>query len=147
MQLILGTTHAVPQFWRPCFFPCGWQDAILKPYNVESRLMRGCAPAVTSIFQPLINDQEFPSDEAPLKNQGKDSCHAAILPSIYTSSAVSQDTFTMTSDGDLSLPLGLALGSPIFPSGCEGKLGSCLENPRDRGAWWAAIYGVAQSQT
>ena len=23
----------------------------------------------------------------------------------------------------------------------------CLENPRDRGAWWAAIYGVAQSRT
>ena len=22
---------------------------------------------------------------------------------------------------------------------------SCLENPVDRGAWWAAIYGVAQS--
>ena len=24
---------------------------------------------------------------------------------------------------------------------------SCLENPRDRGAWWAAIYGVSQSRT
>ena len=24
---------------------------------------------------------------------------------------------------------------------------SCLENPRDKGAWWAAIYGVAQSRT
>ena len=24
---------------------------------------------------------------------------------------------------------------------------SCQEKPRDRGAWWAAIYGVAQSQT
>ena len=24
---------------------------------------------------------------------------------------------------------------------------SCLENPRDRGSWWAAIYGVAQSRT
>ena len=24
---------------------------------------------------------------------------------------------------------------------------SCLENPRDRGAWWAAIYGVTQSWT
>ena len=24
---------------------------------------------------------------------------------------------------------------------------SCLENPRDGGAWWAAIYGVTQSQT
>ena len=24
---------------------------------------------------------------------------------------------------------------------------SCLEKPRDGGAWWSAIYGVAQSQT
>ena len=24
---------------------------------------------------------------------------------------------------------------------------SCLENPRDRGSWWAAVYGVAQSRT
>ena len=24
---------------------------------------------------------------------------------------------------------------------------SCLENPRDSGAWWAAVYGVAQSWT
>ena len=24
---------------------------------------------------------------------------------------------------------------------------SCLENPRDGGAWWAAIYGVSQSRT
>ena len=24
---------------------------------------------------------------------------------------------------------------------------SCLENPRDRGAWWAAVYGATQSQT
>jgi len=24
---------------------------------------------------------------------------------------------------------------------------SCLENPRDGGAWWAAICGVAQSRT
>ena len=23
----------------------------------------------------------------------------------------------------------------------------CLENPRDRGAWWAAVYGVTQSWT
>ena len=24
---------------------------------------------------------------------------------------------------------------------------ACLENPRDGGAWWAAVYGVAQSRT
>ena len=23
----------------------------------------------------------------------------------------------------------------------------CLENPRDEEAWWAAVYGVAQSRT
>ena len=23
---------------------------------------------------------------------------------------------------------------------------SCLENPRDRGSWWAAVYGVTQSR-
>ena len=37
-------------------------------------------------------------------------------------------------DGDLRLPLGLALGIPIFPSSCEGKLEVALESlqgPRD----------------
>ena len=24
---------------------------------------------------------------------------------------------------------------------------SCLENPRDGGAWWAAVHGVAKSQS
>ena len=24
---------------------------------------------------------------------------------------------------------------------------SCLEHPVDRGAWWAAVYGVVQSQS
>ena len=28
----------------------------------------------------------------------------------------------------------------------EGN-GSCLENPMDRGAWWAKVHGVAKSQT
>ena len=40
-----------------------------------------------------------------------------------------------------------------FSLSCAGRgngnplQNSCLENPRDRGAWWAAIYGVAQSWT
>ena len=40
-----------------------------------------------------------------------------------------------------------------FPLSCIGEGNgnppqcSCLENPRDGGAWWAAIYGVAQSRT
>ena len=40
-----------------------------------------------------------------------------------------------------------------FSLSCTGegngnpRQGSCLENPRDGGAWWAAVYGVAQSRT
>ena len=41
----------------------------------------------------------------------------------------------------------------IFSLSCIGEGNgsplqcSCLENPRDRGAWWAAASGVAQSRT
>ena len=40
-----------------------------------------------------------------------------------------------------------------FSLSCIGEVNgnplqcSCLENPRDGGAWWAAVYGVAQSWT
>ena len=40
-----------------------------------------------------------------------------------------------------------SLGSPVREGNGTPLQYSCLENPRDRGAWWAAIYGVAQSQT
>ena len=41
----------------------------------------------------------------------------------------------------------------IFSLSCIGEGNgnplqcSCLENPRDGGAWWAAVSGVAQSRT
>ena len=47
----------------------------------------------------------------------------------------------------------LSLFTFHFSLSCIGKGNgnplqrSCLKNPRDRGAWWAAIYGVAQSRT
>ena len=36
-----------------------------------------------------------------------------------------------------------------FPEGGHGNLlqYSCLENPMDRGAWWAIVHGVTKSQT
>ena len=35
----------------------------------------------------------------------------------------------------------------IGEGNCNPLQCSCLENPRDGGAWWAAVYGVAQSRT
>ena len=47
--------------------------------------------------------------------------------------------------GDLSLIPGLGRS----PEGGHGNphQHSCLENPMDRGAWWAAVCGVAKSWT
>ena len=49
--------------------------------------------------------------------------------------------FLRNSNGRLDLPgpTGEGNGNPLQ---C-----SFLENPRDGGAWWAAVYGVAQSRT
>ena len=51
---------------------------------------------------------------------------------------------------DITLPTKVRL---VFSLSCSGEGNgnplqcSCLENPRDRGAWWAAFYGVTHSRT
>ena len=65
--------------------------------------------------------------------------------------------FKISAEGDCSHKITrfLLLGSiamtnldSVFGEGNANPLQcSCLENPRDRGARWAAIYGVAQSRT
>ena len=48
-------------------------------------------------------------------------------------------------------PLGLTDLMSLQSKGGEGSSTplqfSCLENPMDRGAWWAAVHGVARSET
>ena len=54
--------------------------------------------------------------------------------------ATSLSLFTFTFHFHFSLScIGEGNGNPLQ--------GSCLENPWDGGAWWAAVYGVTQSQT
>ena len=45
--------------------------------------------------------------------------------------------------------VGLIPGSGRSPGGGNGNpfQYSCLENPMDRGAWWATVHGVAESWT
>ena len=49
------------------------------------------------------------------------------------------------SAGDLAL----ISGAGRSPGGGDDNplQSSCLENPMDRGAWWAAVHGVAESVT
>ena len=48
-----------------------------------------------------------------------------------------------------SIDAGWIPGLRKSPGGGKGTpiLYSCLENPMDRGAWWATVHGVAKSQT
>ena len=50
-----------------------------------------------------------------------------------------------------SFKVGNIIWWPLWVSTGEGNVTplqySCLENPMDGGAWWAAVYGVAQSRT
>ena len=45
--------------------------------------------------------------------------------------------------------MGSIPGSGRFPGGEHGNAlqYSCLENPMDRGAWWAILHGVEKGQT
>src|SRR5574341_949892 len=63
----------------------------------------------------------------------------AVVHGVAKSRArLSDFTFTLHFHSSLSC-IGEGNGNPLQ---C-----SCLENPRDGGAWWAAVYGVTQSRT
>ena len=63
---------------------------------------------------------------------------AAVHGVAKSRTRLSNFTFTFHFHFSLSC-IGEGNGNPL--------LGSCLENPRDGEAWWAAVYGVTQSQT
>ena len=67
--------------------------------------------------------------------QGKDETLSASVCWVYTWSNYRKYTFVWI----IVLSYGEGNGNPLQ---C-----SCLENPRDSGAWWAAVYGVKQSWT
>ena len=54
-----------------------------------------------------------------------------------------------TCDTEVAGDAGLIPGLGRPPGGGHGNplQYSCLENPMDRGAWWATVQGVAKSQT
>ena len=76
------------------------------------------------------------------------SCYSLWTHSIYLSSAFpggSDSRESACNAGDLDL----ISGSGRSPRGGNGNplQYSCLENSTDRGAWWATVHGVAESDT
>ena len=54
----------------------------------------------------------------------------------------------LASEGDIR-DMGLIPGLERSPGGEDGNpcQYSCLENPMDRGSWWAMVHRVAQNRT
>ena len=65
--------------------------------------------------------------------------HLGGLPS-----GLDSKEFTCNAEDLVSVPE--SRGSPGEVNGNPLQY-SCLENPMDRGAWWATVQGVAKSQT
>ena len=61
---------------------------------------------------------------------------------------MTQEDFGKKSDSN-SEDAGLISGSGRYPGEGNGNplQYSCLENPMDRGAWWAIVFQVTESQT
>ena len=76
------------------------------------------------------------------KNTGQ-GCHF-LLPGIFPTQGSKSCLLCLLHWQADSLPL----TSTIWGEGNGTPLQcSCLENPRDGGTWWAAVYGVTQSRT
>ena len=69
----------------------------------------------------------------------------SLLEGFPGGSGVKNPSTNAGDTGDLSSIPGLGRS----PGGGNGNTVqySCLENPMERGAWWATVHGVAKSQT
>ena len=84
---------------------------------------------------------------------GKDKSSCLNVKESKTSSWQDSEAFPGGSEVKVSAcsagDLGLIPGSGRSPGEGNGNSlqYSCLENPMDRGAWWAIVHGVAKNQT
>ena len=95
----------------------------------------------SALFFPLCRERWEKGDVRPEEHRSRGSDGGGALGAVY---------------GAAALPACSALRCSSRCAGKGGRKGksgrrsiqcSCLENPRDGGAWWAAIYGVPQSRT
>ena len=66
-----------------------------------------------------------------------------FVPSLFPGGSDGKESACNTGDLGLMLELGR---SPAEKNSNPLQY-SCLENPMERGAWWAAVHGVAKSRT
>ena len=94
----------------------------------------------------------YPHHDPRLSWAGPGQGHMGLEHSVWLLSPRSQSPGSLPPHRVTHTSIPKAPHCPLFGSSLEEGNGnplqcSCLENPRDGGAWWAAVYGVAQSRT
>ena len=120
--------------WRGCgeegtLLHCWWECKLMQPLQkMVWRFLKklGIKPPHDPAI-PLLG--VYPEET----KTGKDTCIPLFTAALFTIARTRKPEKAMASHS------GEGNGNPLQ---C-----SCLENPRDRGAWWAAVYGIAWSQT
>ena len=123
-QVMLRTPSVLPHY--------AWMTA--EGGNVMSLSTEGKRP---QDLEGPRSDFRLLSPNIPVSLQGK-----TEVPGVSREvpcSALKGETVLDTLDVTAKVPRQGKNGNPLQYS--------CLENPMDGGAWWAAVYGVAQSQT
>ena len=112
-----------PMYWSP---PSSSVHRILQARILEWLPSPSPGDLLTQESNPhflrLLHWQE---DSSPLRHLGSPCVHG--------------DSWVRRSPGEGYGNLGEGHGNPLQYS--------CLENPMDRGAWWATVHGVTKSQT
>ena len=94
--------------------------------GLQNKFLKNFSPTFYFLYQyrPLSLNHSISSEDVPGGSDGKGSVYNAGDP-------------------------GLIPGSGRSPGEWNGNSlqYSCLENPTNRGAWWAIVHGVAKSQT
>ena len=133
------------------------------PVELFKILKDDAVKVLHSVCQQIWKTQQWPQDwkrsvfiPIPKKGNPKDCSNYCTIALISHASKVMLKIFQARLQRYVNreLPDGQArfrIGRGTRGTGGEGNgtplQYSCLENPMDRGAWWAAVHGVATSRT
>ena len=91
----------------------------------------------TEIKSNITNDKQKPPVQTELENKRSKAQRTSLVAQMVKASGY--NVGDLGSIPGLGRSPGEGNGNPLWYS--------CLENPMDGGAWWAAVHGIAKSQT
>ena len=132
-------THSIVIAWRNSMDRGAWRATVRRVAKSQTRLSDSAHRSFHSHLEALFSSLSIPRwQPTPVLSPGKSHGRRSLVDYSPWGSEESDTTERLHFHFSLSC-IGEGNGNPLQYS--------CLENPKDGGAWCAAIYGVAQSRT